>query len=113
MAFTHFGGGGFHIFQASAWDGFTLFDVGLSMFVFIMTISIVVFSEVSANIYSDKKKQTQNIIKKSFYLFLLGMFQNNGFYLSDWTLYSILQRLALTYLVISLLLLHLPKIKEK
>lgn len=90
------------------WHGLTLADLVFPFFLFIVGVSIVFSFSKSLEQNLSKKKLYLKIIKRTAILFLLGLFINTfpNFDLTNIRIMGVLQRIALCYLLVSLLFLN-------
>ena len=91
-------GATFSIFQHSEWNGITLADVIFPMFIFILGFSIVLSS-----------RKLYRIMERTIILFLLGLLVNGFpfFNLDTLRIMGVLQRLAICYLLSSIIYMKL------
>ncbi len=52
-------------------------------------------------------------VRRSIILYALGLFLNNGYYLQTWRIPGVLQRFGVSYLVVSLIVLFIPKFERQ
>ncbi len=100
------------------WNGFTPTDLVFPFFLFIvgvaMAFSLSKYTDPTFNSALTKGGKGGlywRIIRRSLILFALGIFLN-GFWNYDWStirLMGVLQRISLTYLIASLIVLNVPK----
>lgn len=113
-------------FEHRSWEGFVFYDLIFPMFIFIIGISLV-FSLQKIVQTHGKAEAYRRVFKRFALMFLLGVFYDEGmFKLFEYTdkekftgviwrawdeneLCGVLQRLALSYLITSLLFLNLSK----
>jgi predicted acyltransferase len=98
----------FSVLQHSAWNGLTLADMVMPLFIFVMGVTIPYsFSRRLAK--EGKKKLLIHIASRTLILFVLGLVVNGFPYYNLETLriMGVLQRLALCYLLASLTFLFL------
>lgn len=96
------------ILDHAAWDGFTLADLVFPSFLFIVGLTLTVSLNNQKN-NKDKSALYRAILWRSTVLFVLGILLNafpHGLDLSTIRVYGILQRIAVCYLVCSLIFLH-------
>jgi predicted acyltransferase len=90
------------------WDGFTLADLVFPSFLFIVGLTIVV--SLNKQIQTNKASVLYaEILKRSIILFLLGLFLNVfpiNFDFSTLRFYGVLQRIAVCYLICSVIYLN-------
>ena len=128
MIFVNYGGGGYWFFAHSKWNGITVADLVFPWFIWIMGVSVV-FSfrgRKSDSVFS----RLYQIIRRSLILMGLGLFLNNGEWvtcrscdgadchvtacpvavsifhvgadLSRWRIPGVLQRFAISYFVVAI-----------
>jgi predicted acyltransferase len=110
MILVNNGGSGkysYHQLEHSAWNGWTLTDLVFPSFLFIAGISIVFSNESRLARGEQKSALRLHVIKRAFILFLLGLVVNGFplFHLGTLRIYGVLQRIAVCFLVASLLYL--------
>ena len=98
----------FYFFSESEWNGITPADFIFPTFLFIMGVAIYLSkSELGKN----KFKILLKILKRSFILFLLGLFfeleKVNFIHLEKFRYMGVLQRLGISYFIISTIHLYL------
>ncbi|KAM8939872.1 heparan-alpha-glucosaminide N-acetyltransferase [Pelodytes ibericus] len=115
MVFVNYGGGGYWFFKHQSWNGLTLADLVFPWFVFIMGTSIYLSLHSMLRKGSTKWKLFGKVLWRSIQLFLIGLFVINENYcrgplsFPDIRIMGVLQRLSLTYLVVSALELLFAK----
>lgn len=103
MIFVNYGGGGYIFFEHAAWYGLTIADVVFPSFVFIMGFSIVLSVKSQLTLKKDFVLVMLNIIKRSFKLFIIGFILNaHNADMTTVRITGVLQRFAISYLVIAL-----------
>ena len=110
MILVNNGGSGrysYHQLEHSAWNGWTLTDLVFPSFLFIAGISIVFSNESRLARGESKTALRLHVLKRSVILFLLGLVVNGFplFHLSTLRIYGVLQRIAICFLLASLLYL--------
>ena len=112
MIFVNYGGGGYYFFDHSTWNGLTVADLVFPWFIFIMGSSM----SLSFNSLQRRGVSTTFLFKKTIrraiILFGLGLFLNDGFVTSQWRIPGVLQRFSISYLVVSAILLYVPKLNK-
>ncbi|XP_030044597.1 heparan-alpha-glucosaminide N-acetyltransferase-like isoform X1 [Microcaecilia unicolor] len=109
MVFVNYGGGKYWFFKHESWNGLTLADLVFPWFVFIMGTSIFLSLNSMLRKGCSKWRLLLKVLWRSFLLFLIGVFVINPNYclgplsLSNLRIFGVLQRLSLTYLVVSVL----------
>lgn len=98
-----------HQLSHSNWDGFTFYDLIFPMFIFIMGVSLV-FSLRNRIERGDSRRDIfVHVLKRTIFLFLLGVFYNGGLsqshLLENLRLTGVLQRIAVCYLLTATLVL--------
>lgn len=102
------------IIQESNWNGLQLGDIIQPLFIFI--IGLVVPYSLSKRMSEPKRKTVLHIVYRTFILFTLGFFLNNGYpvNLDNFRVMSVLQRLSFCYLFVALVYLLInPKWRTK
>ncbi|XP_066916081.1 uncharacterized protein [Clytia hemisphaerica] len=103
MIFVNYGGGKYWFFNHSKWNGLTVADLVFPWFIFIMGASIFISCRSIRRKTIPKITITKKIIVRSIKLFALGLFINNGKDYEHWRIPGVLQRFALSYLVVAIL----------
>ncbi|XP_022105998.1 heparan-alpha-glucosaminide N-acetyltransferase-like [Acanthaster planci] len=111
MIFVNHGGGGYWFFIHARWNGLTVADLVFPWFVFIMGTSMSL--SFSSMIRHNVSQWTilKKIIRRSLILFGLGIMLDGGTDLSTFRVPGVLQRFAISYLVVASL--HLVSAKPK
>ncbi|XP_073493089.1 heparan-alpha-glucosaminide N-acetyltransferase [Phyllobates terribilis] len=115
MVFVNYGGGGYWFFKHQSWNGLTIADLVFPWFVFIMGTSIHLSLNSMLRKGISRWKLFWKVLWRSIQLFLIGLFVINENYCrgplswSDIRIMGVLQRLSLTYLVVSALELLFTK----
>ena len=93
--------------EHSAWNGWTLTDLVFPSFLFIAGISIVFSNEARMARGESKSALRLHVLKRAVILFLLGLVVNGFplFHLGTLRIYGVLQRIAVCFLIASLLYL--------
>ena len=93
--------------EHSAWNGWTLTDLVFPSFLFIAGISIVFSNETRLARGESKTTLRLHVLRRSVILFLLGLVVNGFplFHLGTLRIYGVLQRIAICFLLASLLYL--------
>lgn len=102
MAFGDAGGGHYRLFKHSAWNGLTIIDVVFPGFIFIMGFSFSI--TLYKHLYLKQKPKFSLIVvivRRSIYLFLLGLAINGPCQISKWRIPGVLQRISVTFLILS------------
>lgn len=114
MIFVNYGGGNYWFFNHSTWNGLTVADLVFPWFIWIMGASMALsFDKLQKSKLANDFSHLDfiyKIIRRSVMLFLLGMFLNNGFDLGNWRIPGVLQRFAVGYLLIALIVSYIPKL---
>ncbi|XP_066926050.1 heparan-alpha-glucosaminide N-acetyltransferase-like [Clytia hemisphaerica] len=103
MIFVNYGGGGYHFFQHSVWNGLTITDLVFPWFMFIMGISITLSFNSFRKSAKTYKQAFVDILVRSVKLFALGMLLNMGQNMTTWRVPGVLQRFAICYLFVATL----------
>ena len=110
MILVNNGGSGLYSYRQlehSAWNGWTLTDLVFPSFLFIAGISIVFSTETRLARGASKTSLRLHTLRRAVILFCLGLVVN-GFPLFPWAhlrIYGVLQRIAICFLLASLLYL--------
>src|ERR1700753_2059933 len=93
--------------EHSAWNGWTLTDLVFPSFLFIAGISIVFSSETRLARGESKTTLRLHVLRRAVILFLLGLVVNGFpyFHLGTLRIYGVLQRIAICFLLASVLYL--------
>ncbi|XP_064615262.1 heparan-alpha-glucosaminide N-acetyltransferase-like isoform X2 [Liolophura sinensis] len=105
MVFVNYGGGGYWFFRHSKWNGLTVADLVFPWFVFIMGTALAISMRSQLRKGTSKRHICFRIIKRSIILFILGLLTNTGPNNDDLAtlrIPGVLQRFAVTYLIVSL-----------
>jgi predicted acyltransferase len=96
----------------SPWNGFTPTDLVFPTFLFIMGISLVLSSARRLNEGTSRGHYMLHVVRRFLLLFLFGLIVNGFpyFHLHTLRIYGVLQRIAICYLLASLLLLVTRKL---
>ncbi|EGC32733.1 hypothetical protein DICPUDRAFT_49381 [Dictyostelium purpureum] len=108
MIFVNYGGGGYWFFNHSYWNGLTVADLVFPWFVFIMGIAMPLSFNAMERRGTTKLVIVQKLVRRSAILFALGLFINNGVNLQHWRILGVLQRFAISYLIVGLIMLFVP-----
>ncbi|XP_029962551.1 heparan-alpha-glucosaminide N-acetyltransferase [Salarias fasciatus] len=109
MVFVNYGGGGYWFFQHAPWNGLTVADLVMPWFVFIIGTSVVLAFRSMQRRGASRRQLLRKTTWRTVVLFLLGFcFLNysprDGPLSWSWLrVPGVLQRLAFTYFVLSLL----------
>lgn len=104
----------FSIFNHAQWNGFNAPDFIFPSFLFIMGVAMAFSLGKKMDKATNKLPLIRNIIIRTAILFILGYMVNIFFHSEEYNintirLLGVLQRIAIVYLVASLLMLHLNK----
>ena len=96
------------IFKHANWHGCTIADLVFPFFLFIVGVSITFSLSKSKIETSDNTLLYTKIFKRTIILFLIGLFLNlfPDFNFQQFRLLGVLQRIAICYLIVSILLLN-------
>lgn len=112
MIFVNYGGGDYWFFDHSPWNGLGVADLVFPWFMWLMGICIPISMRSLLRRETSKPRAFVKIIKRSIWLFVLGLCLSNAFIRVDvQTLRfgGVLQRFGITYLIIASLHLALLK----
>lgn len=89
------------------WNGWTAADLIFPSFVFLMGISVVMSFSTRLKRGETRQQIALHAAKRSLILFALGVFLNGApeFHLASWRIEGVVQRIAICYLVASVLFL--------
>jgi len=94
--------------EHAKWHGWTLTDLIFPFFLFIVGVAIVFAFSKRIDTGQSKKKLYLKILKRTLILFGLGLLLNAFpfFHLSTWRIPGVLQRIAITYAIASIIVLN-------
>ncbi|XP_076440485.1 heparan-alpha-glucosaminide N-acetyltransferase-like isoform X2 [Babylonia areolata] len=107
MIFVNYQGGRYWFFQHSKWNGLTMADLVFPWFVFIMGTAMILSFQGQLQHGVSKWSMLGKIVRRSITLFALGLVINSlggpgrGVDVSQFRIPGVLQRFALTYLVVA------------
>jgi len=113
MIFVNYQGGDYYFFEHSIWNGLTVADLVFPWFIFIMGTSIDLSQRTLLSKGVRKWSIFQKIIIRSFKLFAIGLFLNNGYNLGKWRIPGVLQRFGISYFVVATVSLWMSPSEEK
>jgi predicted acyltransferase len=90
------------------WNGWTPTDLIFPFFLFIVGVAMAFSFRSRAGHGASRTQLMTHVLKRGLILFALGMFLNgfpNHYQLSSWRVYGVLQRIALCYVIASVLAL--------
>lgn len=92
----------------ASWHGLTLADLVFPFFLFIVGVSIVFSFSKTKELKLSQKNIYLKIVKRTILLFLIGLFINSfpDFDLINIRIMGVLQRIALCYLIVSIIYLN-------
>jgi predicted acyltransferase len=101
------GRGSWHFMNHAAWNGLTATDLVFPTFVFVMGVSVVYAIESRLARGATRSQLVRHTLQRAVILCLLGVVVNSFpfFELEHMRFYGVLQRIAVCYLVVSLLYL--------
>jgi predicted acyltransferase len=101
------GRGSWHFMNHAAWNGLTATDLVFPTFVFVMGVSVVYAIESRLARGATRSQLARHTVQRAVILCLLGVVVNSFpfFALEHMRFYGVLQRIAVCYLVVSLLYL--------
>jgi len=107
MIFVNYGGGKYWFFKHSSWNGLTVADLVFPWFMWIMGLSITLSIQSQLRKVVSKKKIFWKILRRAVVLFSLELMLNSkyglGCELSHMRILGVLQRFAVTYLIVATL----------
>lgn len=109
------GGHAWWPFEHSAWNGWTPTDLVFPTFLFVVGVTTVLSLESRLGRGATPGSQVPHILRRFVLLFLFGLFVN-GFPLFHWShlrIYGVLQRIAICYLLASLLWLAVRRASRR
>ena len=113
MIFVNYEGGNYWFFQHSDWNGLTFADLVFPWFIWIMGTSMALSFDKLAKNKTNHFDYIYKIFRRSVLLFLIGLILiNNGYDLGAWRIPGVLQRFAICYLVIALIVSYVPLLKS-
>ncbi|KAL8574907.1 hypothetical protein ACOMHN_063601 [Nucella lapillus] len=107
MIFVNYHGGHYWFFQHSKWNGLTVADLVFPWFVYIMGTAMILSFQGQLQRGASKWSMQGKIVRRCITLFALGLVINSlggsgkGVSLSHFRIPGVLQRFALTYLVVA------------
>ncbi|GAB6023846.1 hypothetical protein CHUAL_008587 [Chamberlinius hualienensis] len=112
MIFYNYGGGGYWFFDHVPWNGLTCADLVFPWFMWTMGVCIPISVRSLIKRKGTKTKSWSKIIKRSLWLFLLGLAISNinNLNIRVVRIFGVLQRFSITYLIVASfhLLFHRP-----
>jgi heparan-alpha-glucosaminide N-acetyltransferase len=109
MIFVNYGGGGYWFFDHSKWNGLTVADLVFPWFIWIMGTAMALSFTSLENRRARRVEMLAKVVRRSIILFGLGLFLNNGWDLDHWRIPGVLQRFAISYLCVALIIMYVPK----
>ena len=104
MIFVNSGGGQYDaFFDHSRWNGLTVADLVFPWFVWTQGVSMAISFASERKRGATQQQLAIKTITRSAKLYALGLFLNNGHYLSEWRLIGVLPYFSISYLVVGLL----------
>eukprot|EP00056_Hartaetosiga_gracilis_P005140 m.81756 g.81756 ORF g.81756 m.81756 type:complete len:754 (+) comp12068_c0_seq5:47-2308(+) len=111
MIFVNYGGGGYNFFDHSKWNGLTVADLVFPWFVWIMGTSMAIAFNSLFGRNTPMKTFMYKILRRSILLFAIGVvFINVVFDTEYGRVPGVLQRFAISYLIVALVILFVPKL---
>ena len=110
MIFVNAGGGGYQFFDHATWNGFCGADLVFPWFLWISGVSAALSRGSGVCFTGPSKARLWGITVRFVELFVLGLFLNNGKDLGKWRIGGILQRIALSSFIVSLVAIFTPKL---
>ena len=91
MIFVNYGGGGYWFFDHSAWNGLTVADLVFPIFVWTQGVSMAISFASMRRRGATQQSMLIKVVARSAKLYALGLWLNNGRYLSEWRILGVLQ----------------------
>ena len=111
MIFVNYGGGGYWFFSHAEWNGLTVADLVFPWFVWMMGCSMPMSFASLAKQGVGRRAATLKVLRRAFILYFLGICVSNGGNLfSELRLMGVLQRFGISYLIVGLIIIHVPKV---
>ena len=111
MIFVNYGGGGYWFFSHAEWNGLTVADLVFPWFVWMMGCSMPMSFASLAKQGVGRRAATLKVLRRALILYILGICVSNGGELfSELRLMGVLQRFGISYLIVGLILIHVPKV---
>ncbi|KAF5283147.1 hypothetical protein FQA39_LY17405 [Lamprigera yunnana] len=107
MIFVNYGGGGYWFFRHSVWNGLTVADLVFPWFVWLMGISLTVSLSNKLRRAVPRRQIFMGLLRRSLILLFVGIILNSNehriYDLSNLRFPGVLQRLAVTYLIVGMI----------
>lgn len=113
MIFVNYGGGGYWFLNHSKWNGLTIADLVFPWFVFILGTSAAISLQSLDNRAVSRWRMLWKVFRRFVILFGLGLLLNQTNELSTYRIPGVLQRLAISYLGISMMYLVFAPKRDK
>lgn len=108
MVYAHNAGGGYWYLKHTFWNGPTIADLGFPTFIFTMGMSMALsMPTMRERGISRRRALLLKSFKRLVILFCLGLFLNKSADLAHYRVCGVLQRLGVTYFIVSLISLFL------
>jgi predicted acyltransferase len=90
--------------QHASWNGFTATDLVFPTFLFVVGVSVVLATEARLRRGESRAKLTAHTVRRAVILFTFGIIVNSFpyFHLVHMRFYGVLQRIAISYLIVEL-----------
>lgn len=109
MIFVNFNGGMYYFFNHSIWNGLTVADLVFPWFVWIMGTSMAIAFNSLLKRRTPRGTMLYKVVRRACILFLLGLGLSNLHDLRNGRIPNVLQRFSISYLVVGLVMLYVPK----
>eukprot|EP00300_Choanocystis_sp_HF-7_P009346 c16384_g1_i2.p1 GENE.c16384_g1_i2~~c16384_g1_i2.p1 ORF type:complete len:867 (+),score=180.26 c16384_g1_i2:32-2632(+) len=109
MMFVNFGGGGYHFFQHSLWDGLTVADLVFPWFIWIMGVSSALSLQAAQNKETKITSLVRKALQRTIVLFCLGAFLTGQMDWQRMRIMGVLQYFAISYFFITMVAILGPK----
>lgn len=112
MIFVNYNGGYYYFFSHSLWNGLTVADLVFPWFVWIMGTSMAIAFNSLLRRKTPRKTMLYKVVRRACVLFALGLALSNLYDLRNGRIPNVLQRFAISYLVVGLIMLYVPKMPQ-
>ena len=109
MIFVNYGGGDYYFFNHSVWNGLTVADLVFPWFIWVMGVSMALAFNALLKRNTSRLNMTYKIVRRAAILFALGLLLCNLHNLTNGRVPNVLQRFAVSYLVVGLIIIYVPK----
>eukprot|EP00049_Salpingoeca_infusionum_P019040 m.359867 g.359867 ORF g.359867 m.359867 type:complete len:764 (-) comp18782_c0_seq1:82-2373(-) len=111
MIFVNYGGGGYFFFDHSIWNGLTVADLVFPWFIWIMGTSMAIAFNSLLSKSTSRLTMLWKVARRSSILFIVGILIIGNLHdLYTGRIPGVLQRFAISYLGVGLIILFMPKL---